>query len=76
MRLWILKRIPDRDRYDVLLDLVVRAPSEEAARTLAQRQAGDDDYHDDLWLNPKKSSCAVLSARGKSEVIITDFKAG
>jgi hypothetical protein len=76
MRLWILDRLVDTDKYDVTLGVVVRATTEEKARKLAHEAEGPHTYPKDLWLNPKNSSCEVLSARGKSEVIITDFKAG
>jgi hypothetical protein len=43
---------------------------------MAQETQGGYDSDKDLWLNPAKSSCEALSARGKSEIIIVDFKAG
>lgn len=76
MRLWILDRLVDTDKYDVTLSVVVRATTEEKARKLAHENEGPHSRTEGVWLNPKKSSCEALSARGKSEVIITDFKAG
>lgn len=76
MKLWKLKRLEDRDDYDVTLELVVRATTEEKARQLAHEGVLELSYRQGLWLNPAKSSCEVLSARGKSEIVIVDFKAG
>jgi hypothetical protein len=76
MKLWLLERHVDTDSYDVVMGLVVRAPSEAVARQMAQGRESQWSRIKDIWIDPKKSSCEALSARGKAEVIITDFAAG
>ena len=90
MTLWLLRpvdNLPDSDNpwhpwYDKCFGMVVRAETEEEARTLAHRAGGDENRGEFLdlqvansttpWLDPQYSTCEVLHRNGDSEVIIQD----
>jgi hypothetical protein len=84
MKLWTLKRIynlPENDDpwitpYDKLRSIVVRAESEQIARSLAAENSFDEiDWEPcNPWLSPKYTSCKELLTSGKQEVIVVDFQ--
>lgn len=81
MRLWILKPIevdkngnPWEGSYDVACGFVVRAYSEEDARSISSRNRGDEG--NDAWLDSERTSCNQLLENGMSGLILQDFKAG
>lgn len=69
--------------YDKAFGFVIRAESEQAARTLADKKGGDETRQASPgykfneprhpWLNPAQSSCETLSADGPEELVIQDF---
>jgi hypothetical protein len=89
--LWLLRpvdNLPDSDNpwhpwYDKCFGYVIRAETEEKARTLAHRAGGDENRGEFLdlqvansttpWLDPQYSACTELLNSGISEVIIQDF---
>ena len=87
MKLWLLRpadALPKEDSpwippYEKAFGFVIRARDEQEARAIAD----DDDELENYewegrrpWLDPKYSSCAELTARGESGVVIRDFNAG
>lgn len=92
MKLWLLKPREDLSPknnlwepwYDKAFGFVVRAESEDQARQLANKNAGDEKFEQlegygaspgspNAWLDAKYSTCEELSADGKAEVIIRDY---
>jgi hypothetical protein len=80
MKLWILqpletgKGTPWDPWYDKAFGFVVRAETEQQARELADGDAGDenrDKKHP--WLDPKRSACEELTAKGDAALIMRDF---
>lgn len=59
--------------YDKASGFIVRAKDAKSARRIAGLEAGDEGY--EVWLNPKKTSCKVLTVVGKQKVILRDFNA-
>jgi hypothetical protein len=65
--------------YDKCFGFVIRASCEDDARKLAQEHAGDEargetfDKKKTVWLQPKYTSCEVLSNTGESGIVIQDF---
>jgi hypothetical protein len=90
--LWLLRpvdNLPDSDNpwhpwYDKCFGFVVRANSEEKARTLAHRNGGDENRGEFLdlqvansttpWLDPQYSTCEKLEESGISEIVISDYR--
>lgn len=56
--------------FDVVSGFVIRAASAKAARRLASAEAGDEGK--DLWLDPKRSRVAELTADGPKMVILAE----
>lgn len=73
MKLYLLKRI-GHVRYDENAGFVIRAETEQRARTLASMESADEGA--ECWLNPEKSTCSEIEVEGSEEIIITDFNAG
>lgn len=82
LRLWILepaKGLPkDKDPWDPWYDkafgFVVSAATEEQARTLAQKNGGDErDGERSPWLNPAESTCKLLTPGSEPGVVMKDF---
>jgi hypothetical protein len=65
MRLWLLRR--GGTSCDRTYGFVVRASNEEKARLWAFKDDADKE-----WLNPAKSTCEPLTAKGDDGVIIQD----
>ena len=60
--------------YDCTHGVIVRADSEQEARTLAASVAGDEGWL--VWGDPSKTSCDALEANGNNKVLLVDFHAG
>ena len=86
MKLWLLRpvdKLPAKDNpweawYDSAFGFVVRADSENAARQIANDNAGDENAGrcydcETPWLNAKYSSCIELTADGDAGCVIVDF---
>ena len=74
MNLYILKPIKEwTPWYDKTNGVIVRAETEESARKSASTRYGNEGR--EVWLMPDKTSCKVLTADGKREVIMVDFSA-
>lgn len=85
--LWLLEALTDHPFwipwYDKTHAQVIRASSEDEARTLAQVNAGDEttnwkggerqeDYP--AWLSPSASSCTKLDLSGPAAFILSDHR--
>jgi len=66
MRVWLLQRTT-RCNPEEMTDVVVRAPTERAARALADAVAGDEGL--DIWTSRYDASC-VPAGEGDAEVIV------
>lgn len=73
-RLYILESIKGWGMYDSAHAFIIRATDAKSARRMASMEAGDEGHN--VWLNPKKTSCKILTASGKTKVILRDFNAG
>jgi len=72
MELYILRKLDDSEGdYDVLDGGVVSARSEDIARQLISKAAGDEGRG--LWFDPLRSSCNLLSA-DVEELVMRDFR--
>jgi len=92
MKLWLLEGIESSGHfggYDKSHGHVVRAETEEKARELASKAAGDEDWsrcgssslhhqnhRHNPWLHPSCTTCIPLLEEGPETVILTDFLAG
>lgn len=68
---------PRKGRYDIASDFVVVAGTEQEARKLAAREAGDEKP--DAWLNRQFSTCEMIGeAFGETKigVVCRSFHAG
>lgn len=86
MKLWILRPIDatvsivindlkvKQWTWDCAYGFVVRAETESEARTFAGKEAGDEEATP--WLDPKLTSCEVLTFEGEAGVVLRDFLAG
>ena len=92
MRLWLLRPqegLTDGDNpwdpwYDKAFGFVVRAETEEEARSLAHIKAGDENrgefsgakisYTTEPWKDAKYSSCFELLPEGAAGVVMQDFR--
>jgi len=91
-RLWILRPIhienddPWEPWYDKVFGFIIQAETEQRAREIAAKDAGDEKYgekygtylKDDIknpWLDSKYSSCKELVPYGSEELIMKDFHA-
>lgn len=69
---------PWKSWYDTAERFVVVAKDEAQARQMATEHGGDEvRNHPDAWLNPKYSTCVVLTTRGPGRrpkgVVLRDF---
>jgi hypothetical protein len=60
--------------YDNVVQFVVRADGEAAARKMASEKAGDEGPV--CWTNPSCSTCKRLPRTGKAGVIVRHFRPG
>lgn len=65
---------PWAGHYDLVNGAIVRAGSEDEARSLLSTQAMDEGPN--AWLNPALSTCEILAIEGISEIIIKDCSNG
>ena len=72
MRLFLLTRISDV-RFDEFNAKLIRAKNETQARSIANSRTGDEGK---IWTEPTKTSCEILTAKGKTGIIISDFNTG
>ena len=75
MKLWILRPVktlnsPWDPWYDKCFGMVIRAKSEELARSLASRYSGSEGS--EPWQNPIHSSCEILDREGPEVVLMLD----
>lgn len=82
MKLWLLKSIRGTG-WDEVAAMVVRAPTEDAAREIAQKNGGDEvnplRYRDPpvpYWLGDEYSTCEELTAGGEPGLIVRDMLEG
>lgn len=77
MKLWLLQPIEGQAAwerwYDKAFGFVVRAKTEAEARELASEDCGDEGKM--CWLDSAQSTCEELTRKGKSGVIMRDFRA-
>ena len=71
MKLWILRPVdeaaaPWRAYYHRMFGFVVRARTEDSARTVAAHHCGDEGP--DAWLSSRSSTCVELQADGPEEM--------
>ena len=62
--------------YDEYAGFVVRAENAKEARQLAEDALGRFASEAGRWLDPKRSSCNYITTIGKSQIILSDFRAG
>jgi hypothetical protein len=74
MKLWLLIRKQGRPVYDVCNGFVIRAETEERARTIASQNCGDEGPV--AWLESAVSSCAEIQKGECEGVVLMDFNAG
>jgi hypothetical protein len=78
MKLWILRPVKTLNSpwdplcawCDKCFGMVIRAKSEELARSLASRRSGDEGP--EPWQNPIQSSCEILDREGPEVVLMLD----
>jgi len=71
MKLWVLGL--KHYRYDYLLNVVVRAETEAAARELVASSDDAGDEPSEWWISPAHSTCSELHADGVPGVIVADI---
>jgi len=69
MKLWLLRRQRCTD-WEAILGLVVRAKTEKDARRIASRR---DPSTFDGWITGKNTTCKVLTAKGRAQMIMVDW---
>lgn len=74
MKLYILKARDDAEPwspwFDKTFGMVIRAESEERARTIAAENCSEEGRG--AWLDSENSTCEELTGDGEEEVIISD----
>lgn len=70
--------------YDKCFGFLIRARTELSARKIADKEAGDENRGEFLgevlskekhpWLNAEYSTCKEVKEKGKTELIIKDFR--
>ncbi len=73
MRLYKLDNLSVFPLYDIQDRVVVRASSEEHARTIANESKGDEGA---IWMDPAKARCVVLDDEGEAGLICRDHNTG
>jgi hypothetical protein len=76
MKLWILRPLKDDSApwlpyFDRMFGFVIRAESEDKARSLAASNWGDEGP--DAWLSSRLSTCVELRADGPAGVILESY---
>ena len=75
LKLWILTPINPQNSpwdpwYNKCFGMVIRAESEELARSLASRHSGYEGS--EPWQNPIQSSCEILDKEGPEAILMLD----
>lgn len=81
MKLWLLRARDDLDPelspwnspYNKNFGFVIRAFTEEDARTIANGNAYDENANGQPWLDADYSTCDELLADGLAGAVISDF---
>jgi hypothetical protein len=90
MAIWILRPVknlknnPWEPWFDKSFGFVVRADSEAHARSLAHKNAGDENGHGNWgghvngftkkpWIDPQYSTCKLLMQEGRNGIVMKDF---
>lgn len=81
--IWILRPVCNLDPdpwdpwYNRVFGFVVRADNEQEARKFANSEGGAETSefkgHGDVWLDPNKTTCEILSSEGEKGIILKDF---
>jgi hypothetical protein len=86
MKLWLLRPVdclkeegnPWCPWYDKAFGFVVRAETEEEARAMADRNAGDENHEISYlikpWIDARYSSCVELTPEGGQGLVMRDFQ--
>lgn len=74
MKLWLLKKLDEEVGWDEYAGFVIRAPTSDEARQIANAETFCSQVGE--FLDPRKTSCEELKAEGPTEVILSDFRAG
>lgn len=84
MKLWLLSPAENLDRendpwyhnpYDAFHGFVIRAETEEEARSLAF--VGDEErMFGNPWINPEYTTCIELLPEGEAGIVLSDYNAG
>jgi hypothetical protein len=78
-KLWILDRVTPQPlpqgwrRYDCVYGVVVRARTEDEARSYAANASGDEGK--DTWMDPTRATCFQIPQDGDSGVLLRDYRA-
>lgn len=72
--LFKLKLTSKAINYDYTDSFVIRANDERGARIIASQESGDEGA--ESWLDPRFSTCSLLSQHGPDGVVISSFNAG
>ena len=85
-KLWILRPLKGAlwdPWYDKAFGFVIRAPDEQTARAIAQKESGDEASYDKsipAWTDPRNSSCKELTVETKGHfddldeaIVMRDF---
>ena len=82
MNLWLLRPVggltennnPWDPWHNKAFGFIVRANTEDEARSLAHDEAGDENQGlTNPWMSAKYSTCVNLTAEGTKEVVMCDF---
>ena len=77
MIIYKLKNLVENSQWDCNQGFIIRAASEDEARSLAQEQIADEKYtNEEFWHCPKCSSCEEVVINDIPKIILTDFLSG
>lgn len=71
MNIYVLER-KERAGYDEVEGVVIVAPSEDAARLIANTDNGDEGK---IWDDPAKVSCKIVDPNTEG-IVLSSFRAG
>lgn len=75
MKLFLIKLMPSEVIRDAVVQQLVRAKDEAAARLLASSGFLGDGGKD-AWTDLERSTCEQVKTTGKPDIIMCDFNAG
>ena len=83
MKLWLLRPVqecndeenPWSPWYDKVFGFVVRADTEEEARTMADKKGGNEngEHSAHPWMDARYSTCLELLPNGDPGIVMRDF---